>query len=66
MYFFFSPGDAVSADARIIHKAGVVGLCVTKDRLFSVGIDGMRNTVDVGAGVCTLYFFPMYERHNHI
>jgi len=43
-------GDAVSADARIIHKAGVVGLCLTKDRLFSIGIDGMRNTVDVGAG----------------
>lgn len=43
-------GDAVSADARIVHKAGVVGLCLTKDRLFSIGIDGMLNTVDIGAG----------------
>lgn len=56
MFFFFSPGDAVSADARIVHKAGVVGLCLTKDRLFSIGIDGMLNTVDIGAGVWTLFF----------
>ena len=58
---FSFQGDSVAGDSTIVHKAGVVGLSLTKDSVFSIGTDAMLTTLDVSAGVGTLFSPASYS-----